>query len=301
VDSILDSFARYLTAERGFSAHTVNAYLGDVRQFVEATPALKGKAGLKKVDSATVRDFLMVLHQRGIGKRSASRKLTALRTFFRFLKREGLVGENPTTGISLPKVPKKLPTVLSEEDVAELLSFNATEPLDLRDKAIMELLYSSGMRVSELTALGLFDVPRESPELLVKGKGGKERLVLLGEWARLALAEYLEYGRPALLEYRREKIRGEEPLFLNRRGTRLTARSVERMFRKRGVEAGLAAVPTPHTLRHSFATHLLNRGSDLRVIQELLGHSSLSTTQIYTRLSIENLREVYDQAHPRAR
>ena len=300
MDAILDSFARYLTAERGFSPNTVEAYLGDVRQFGEAVGA-SSRATLKKVGEEKIREFLMILHRRGVGKRSASRKLTALRTFFRFLKREGIVKKNPCLAISLPKVPKKLPQVLSEDEISTLLSFEAKEPLDLRDKAILELLYSSGMRVSELTALNLFDSPGDSPELLVQGKGGKERLVLIGEWARLALAEYLEYGRPALLEYRRKGRKGPEPLFLNRRGTRLTPRSVERMIRKRGIETGLAAIPTPHTLRHSFATHLLNRGSDLRVIQELLGHSSLSTTQIYTRLSIENLREVYDKAHPRAR
>jgi integrase/recombinase XerC len=295
----LRRFDLHLRAERGLSRHTARAYLSDLRQlaesFAEAPPAA--------LDASEVRRFLAARHAHE-APASLARKLAAIRAFFRFLVREGVRAADPTTGMPAPRTPKRLPRPLGVDD-CELLMAPAPEPgvasalAALRDHALAELLYGAGLRVGELVALDVRDVDLAQGEVRVLGKGGKERVVPLPVAARNALAAWLERRRrPGVLG---------EPLFVAlraRRGEaprRLDARDVRRRLARRALAAGLADRVHPHRLRHSYATHLLDMGADLRAIQELLGHASLSTTQKYTAVSAERLVAVYDRAHPRAK
>ncbi len=292
-------FDLHLRAERGLSEHTVRAYRGDVAQLAEAV----GRVSPAKVDASHVRRFLAERHARDAAS-SRGRKLAALRSFFRFLVREGVRAADPTTGMPAPRTPKRLPRPLAVDDCAVLMDPPGADgetpgPAERRDRAMAELLYGAGLRVGELVSLDVRDVDLARGEVRVSGKGGKERVVPLPEAARSALAAWLDPRR-------RPGVRGE-PLFVAlraRRGEaprRLGVRDVRRRLARRALGAGLADRVHPHRLRHSYATHLLDMGADLRAIQELLGHASLSTTQKYTAVSAERLVAVYDRAHPRAR
>ena len=286
----VEAWATHLRTERGASAHTLRAYLADVRQFL----AVAGAGGVARVGRADVRHWLRGLD--GTSDRaSLARKLAAVRGFFRFLVASGRLAGDPTVGVATPRAAKKLPAHLSLDDVDRLL---ATPPADrttgLRDRAILEVLYSSGLRVSELTGLDWPDVDEEAETVRVLGKGRKERIVPVGRPALRALAAYREACDAQGWVVR------TGPVFRNVRGGRLTSRSVARLMERWVAESGTTTKATPHALRHTFATHLLGGGADLRAIQELLGHASLSTTQRYTHVDLRRLMDAYDRAHPRA-
>lgn len=302
--SWFDRFLDHLVLEKSASPHTLLNYRRDVGQFLSFWRGRGEQAGeppWDQVDVSLVRRYLAHLQHRGYARRSVARKLAALRSFYRFLVREGVLPGNVFRLVHTPKLEKKLPRFLDEDEMTTLLSRpDPSNPLGLRDRAILELLYGSGLRVSELCALDLQDVDHSDGDVRVSGKGKKERQVPVGSFALGALAAYLRAGRPAILAGARGQAgRAEAALFLNHRGTRLTPRSVARLVQRYVREAALVRGCTPHTLRHTFATHLLSRGADLRDVQELLGHSSVSTTQIYTHVSQERLRQVYRKAHPR--
>ena len=291
-------FAAHLASERRGSEHTSKAYLSDLAQYA----AHLAEAGVALVPSspAAVRGFLARAAAR-CGAASLGRKLSALRSFYRFLVREGIAPANPARSVASPRRPKKLPTVLPEDEVAALVEApSKATPLELRDRAMLELLYASGLRVSELVSLDVGDLDLSEGVVRVLGKRRKERVVPVGSAAREALVRWLAEGRPALAR-RRGNGAAPRALFLHHRGGRLSTRSVARRLDRAVLASGLSRRVHPHVLRHCFATHLLGNGADLRAIQELLGHASLSTTQRYTHLDWKRLSEVYDRAHPRAR
>jgi integrase/recombinase XerC len=296
VEELIDRFIRHLSLERNLSPHTLRAYRQDLtgfRRFLAGDPALGGAAPrLERVDTIVLRRYLAHLH-RNNSRKTIARKLSALRTFFDYLVREGVLRVNAGELVATPRQEKYLPKTLTVDEIFALMERSpATGVLQLRDRAIVELLYSCGLRIGELAALNIGSVDWGTALVRVRGKGGKERLVPIGRKAREALQDYLDLrGAPA----------EDHPLFLNFRGGRLTARSMERHFKRQLLQAGILKEATPHALRHSFATHLLDGGADLRAIQELLGHASLSTTQKYTQVSLDKLMEVYDKTHPRGR
>jgi len=288
-------FDRHLTVERNVSEHTRRAYRQDLEafhRFLREELKWPAEGLLERVDNLVLRRYLAVLHKRN-KKTTIGRKLAALRTFFAFLVREGVLRTNPGELVATPKQEKYLPRTLTVDEAYALLEQKGDGGLlALRDRAIVETLYSCGLRVSELTGLDVGSVDLQQGLVRVLGKGRKERIVPVGRKAREALRAYLDArGNPG----------DEAALFLNRRGGRLTARSVERNLKLQLLRAGILKEATPHALRHSFATHLLDGGADLRSIQELLGHASLSTTQKYTQVSVDHLMNVYDKAHPRSR
>lgn len=316
-DSGVRGFLDYLETERNASDHTRYHYLSDIAQYAAGAwgDAAAPPYAWNEADRFKARHFLVALQKAGLAATSTGRKLSSLRSFYKYLLREGLVDRNPFAGLALPRKGRRLPKVLSISEIEQLLAApaalqkDAVVPSDprprlfqayafVRDAAILEVLYSTGMRVGELTGLADKDLDPYSGTIKVLGKGRKERLCLLGRPAQSALRAALDgrdrwwtvVGAPPRLR----------PLFVNRLGTRLTSRSVERMLKKYLDATGLSRAYSPHTLRHSFATHLLDAGADLRSVQEMLGHASLSTTQIYTHISMERLKEVYDQTHPRA-
>ena len=294
----LQKFAAHLAGERRVSAHTSKAYLTDLAQY-EAYLAARGLS-LVPSSTAAVRGFIAQASG-ACGPVALGRKLSALRTFYKFLVREGLASANPARAVASPKRPKRLPEVLPEEEVAALVeSQRLGVPLELRDRAFLELLYASGLRVSELTGLDLEHLDLAGGLVRVLGKRQKERVVPVGSAARAALARWLEEGRPVLAAGP-DGPRGRRAVFLNYRGGRLSQRSVARRLGRAVLASGLPRHVHPHVLRHCFATHLLGNGADLRAIQELLGHASLSTTQRYTHLDWKRLAEVYDRSHPRAK
>ncbi|MDK2927492.1 MAG: integrase/recombinase XerC [Bacillota bacterium] len=290
-----DDFLAYLAEDRAYSRHTVAAYQDDLEHYAcfcreQAVDPLQPPRGL-------LRAYLAYLGERGYARRTIARRLTALRSFFRFRQRKGRSGENQAEQLHGPKLGRKLPTFLSEEQVEALLRAPAAvTPLGKRDAAILELLYATGARVGELVALNLADLNLGAGCARVLGKGRRERIVLLGGRAVAALRLYLTAGRPFLAKAGR----AEQAVFLNRSGRRLTDRSVRRLVDKYCRAAALNLHISPHTLRHTFATHLLEHGADLRSVQELLGHASLSTTQIYTHVTRQRLYSEYRAAHPRA-
>jgi integrase/recombinase XerC len=286
----VDAYATYLRVERHASPHTLRAYLADVRRFLEIT----GESTLARVGPDAVRHWLRTLD--GDAERtSIARRLAAVRGFFRFCTRTRRLVSDPTAGIATPKVRRSLPTHLTLDDVDRLLAVPRGDSiLGLRDRAMLELLYSSGLRVSELTGLDWERLDTESGAVRVLGKGRKERVVPVGRPALRALASY----RDACASSGAATTRG--PVFRNRAGGRLTSRSVARLMARYVAASGTPARATPHALRHTFATHLLGAGADLRAIQELLGHASLSTTQRYTHVDLRRLMDAYDRAHPRA-
>jgi integrase/recombinase XerC len=290
-------FLRYLQVERNASELTVKSYREDLTALMEF---LRGRADpLPRPDQITpldLRQYVAALHQAGYAKSSVARHLATLRSFFRFARREGLCEQNPAKPLRNPRPDRKLPHFLSTAEIARLLQAPpADAPMGLRDRAMLETTYSAGLRVSELVAINDEDLDLEGGLVRVRGKGRRERLAPLGRWAVRANSRWMRV-RPQPRTPRRE-----HPLYLNRFGNRLTTRSVARMLEKYLRQTGLDRRTSPHTLRHSFATHLLDRGADIRSVQELLGHKSLITTQIYTHVSTAGLRAVYDRAHPRAR
>ncbi|MBP9732829.1 MAG: tyrosine recombinase XerC [Candidatus Omnitrophica bacterium] len=292
-----ESFLRYLDRDKNYSAHTRLNYRIDLKHFFEF---LSHDATLpEKADRLKMRSYLAHAASKGYAKRTLARKLATLRSFYRYFVREGRMTKNPMSAIRSPKLEKKLPNFLTEADVNHLLAFPADDASGCRDRALLETLYSTGCRVSELVALDEKDVDTIGAVIRVLGKGRKERLCPMGSRALAAIRDYLQ------IRASEQGLTGKRgPLFLNHsphaRGSRLTARSVRRILTKRMNQMSLAARISPHALRHSFATHLLNRGADLRSVQELLGHSSISTTAIYTHVSTERLKQVYAKAHPRA-
>jgi integrase/recombinase XerC len=299
VNTVINQFVDYIALERGASPHTCRAYRKDLELFA-ALVAEKGlPADWATIDHLTIRLYLGHLYQgKRIKRTSVIRKLATLRTFFRYLKREGIVEKNPAKMVATPKGGENLPHALSVDEAFRLLAVpDGTTPLGSRDRAILELLYSSGLRVGELTSLDLHDLDLGGGMVRVMGKGGKERIVPIGSKATEALSTYLARRG----ELMKEGQSAPQYLFLNHRGGRLTPRSVARMIKKYLPQGGIVKETSPHTFRHSFATHLLDAGADLRGIQELLGHASLSTTQRYTHVSSAKLMEVYDRTHPRAR
>ncbi|MBI5017228.1 MAG: tyrosine recombinase XerC [Deltaproteobacteria bacterium] len=298
-DPWVEAFASHLTYERNASHHTVRNYLRDVGAFrawaVERQGRGSGDALWTGVDAVAVRAFLGSLHA-DHARTSIARSLSALRTFFSYLVREGHLGASPAEGVTAPKAQRRLPTFLPVDEIFHLLDSVAAEGiLGARDRAMFELLYATGIRVGELVGLSGEDVHLASATARIRGKGRVEREVPVTETAVEALRQYLELRRAAAAP-----LAPEGPVFLNARGGRLTDRSVRRILDRWVVRASIARHVSPHTLRHTFATHLLAGGADLRAIQELLGHKSLSTTQKYTHVGIEKLMEVYDRAHPRA-
>lgn len=281
------------------SPHTVSNYQIDLEQF--ALFLKSRKCALEAVDHVVIRDFLNHLYtDRKLSKSSVSRKLACLKTFFKFLLRQGVLQTNPAELISSPRLPKILPSFLGEEEAASMVGLPEGDGLPaLRDRAILELLYASGMRVSELVGLNDDQLDMDQQTVRVLGKGKKERIVLFGSFAARSLGAYMDAKRRLSLESRDE--RGQTPVFVSVRGKRLSSRDIQRLVA--GLRLGLKTTRrvTPHTLRHSFATHLLERGADLRAIQELLGHESLATTQKYTHVGIQHLKREYDKAHPKAK
>jgi len=301
--ALIAEFERALVAEDNASAHTVRNYGSDLRQlhgFLHAQRVGLDDDGRnvlpERVDHLALRAFLTDLLRRN-RKSSVGRKLSATKVFFRFLLRRSLITRDPTAGIGTPKKEQQLPVHLTVDDMFRLLDTPPKDtPAGRRDRAILEVMYSCGVRVSELIGLDWEDIDAQLELVRVRGKGGKERLVPIGAKALAALAAY----RERIAELCPRRLHDEGAVFLNRRGARLTTRSVARLVDHYVMASGIATKASPHALRHSFATHLLSAGADLRAIQELLGHSSLSTTQKYTHVNLDQLMSVYDKAHPRA-
>jgi len=287
------TFIQYLKAERNASPHTLEAYDRDLQQFADFIRKEFGESfRIEQITHLHIRRYLASVHKE-LAKSSVGRKLAAIRSLFRFLLRRGILEKNPAELVSSPKREKKLPFHLDIDEVTTLVEApEAITPLSIRDRAILETLYSSGLRVSELTGLNIGGADLVAGSVKVLGKGGKERIVPLGSKAVKALGEYLDLRGGRELN---------APLFLNSRGGRLTRRSVARIVDRYMIHLETMKKASPHTLRHTFATHLLEGGADLRAIQEMLGHASLSTTQKYTHVSIDRLLEVYDKAHPKAK
>ena len=298
-DASIARFVAYLRDQRHVSPETLRAYESDLAQFGSflANEHVGGPPpGAEGIDTLAVRGFVAHLHRAGLRKSSIARKLSAVRSFLRHAVREGRIETNPGTSVPTPRLPKLLPKNLTVDEVFTLLdAIDGDDPVSRRDRAILEFLYATGLRVGELASLDLDDVDVAGGMVRVLGKGRKERIVPFGGQAQKALRRWLEASAPG-------RARSADPgaLFLNLRGGRLTDRSVRRILDRRLLEAALAARVSPHALRHSFATHMLGAGADLRAIQELLGHASLSTTQRYTHVGIDALMQVYDKAHPRA-
>ncbi|MDH3492810.1 MAG: tyrosine recombinase XerC [Acidobacteriota bacterium] len=306
LDEQLEQFFQHLRYERNVSRHTLRNYLSDLGQFHSflAPPQKDGtfkKIPVKDIDHITIREWLSELHSANKKKTSIARKLASLRTFFQFLVREGVLEVNPAKLVSTPRIERKLPTHLSTEDAVRFIECpDSNTHLGMRDRAILEFLYATGIRVSELVNIDIGDIDFKEKLVRVLGKRKKERILPFGEPALQSLMHYLNEARPEFLNNCPPLERDEKAVFLNYKGTRISTRSVGRMVDKYIKQCSDIKNISPHSLRHSFATHLLDSGADLRDIQELLGHARLSTTQIYTQVSMEKLIEVYDKAHPKA-
>ncbi|MDH5784283.1 MAG: tyrosine recombinase XerC [Chromatiales bacterium] len=289
----VERYLGHLQHERRLSTHTISNYQRDLSRLLEFGES-GGFSDWSEVDPRAVRDFVAWRHRRGAGGRSLQRELSALRGFFNYLLREGVVRNNPGADIPAPKSEKRLPRALDVDQTAHLLEIKGDEPLVRRDRAVMELIYSSGLRLSEAVGLDLDSVDRHDASVRVIGKGSKARVVPVGREALKALSEWLQVrSQLAPIE--------EKALFVSQRGGRLSARSVQQRMREWGIKQGLDSRVHPHMLRHSFASHILESSGDLRAVQELLGHADIATTQIYTHLDFQHLAKVYDKAHPRAR
>ena len=297
IKDLIESFISYLKDERNFSSYTIKNYRIDLKQLLLYLNE-RGSLYLmpQRIDHEVARRFLFWLEKKNYDRRSLARKIAACRSFFKYLYREGETKVNPFKLLSTPKLQKKLPNFLYLDEITRVINAaKGDAPIVLRDRAILELLYATGIRVSEMIRLRADDLDLTEGEMRVFGKGRKERIVIMGSHAIRALREYRDIGRPKLNK------RGMKQLFISREGTPLTDRSVQRVVGRYARMAGITKRITPHTLRHTFATHLLEGGADLRSVQELLGHKSLSTTQIYTHITKERLKSIYDNFHPRAR
>ncbi|HKO25237.1 MAG TPA: site-specific tyrosine recombinase XerD [Chloroflexota bacterium] len=293
IERIAD-FIAYLRAERGFSPNTICAYQNDLAQLADFARA--GPVELDLADRGTILAFLLHLHEREYAPSTVARKVAAVKSFYHFLHRQGWIDVDPTASIDSPHVSKYVPKAASVDEIDRLLAqLDDSSPTTVRDKAMLELLYATGMRVTELVSLDLEHVDFENNSVRCAGKGGRVREIPFHDGARDSLTRYIEEGRPKLVG-----VHDSPALFLNHHGERLTRQGFWLIIKGYAKQAGIEKI-TPHTLRHSFATHLLNNGADLRAVQELLGHSCIATTQIYTHVTEAHVRDVYDEAHPRAR
>jgi tyrosine recombinase XerC len=298
IEACRDAFLEAQTTVKSASPHTVKAYAEDLRQFGDWA-ATQGITDIHTVTSAHLRSYLAHLQSLNLARASRARKTAALRSFFSYLAKQSVIGSSPAAGLRSLKLEQRLPKFLRPEEIEALLAApDADKPLGLRDRALLETLYASGMRAGELVTLCVGDVDYDEGVIRVIGKGNKERVTLLGRQAVFALQRYLRKGRPELLILADED---DGALFVNRYGARLSDRGVRKLFDRYCAQASTHLKITPHVLRHTFATHLLSNGADLRLIQELLGHASVATTQMYTHVTTERLQEVYEKAHPRAK
>lgn len=296
----VEEFLIWLAAERGRSSNTLAAYRRDLTRFWSWL--VSGGRGLDDVVGADLDAYVGTLRDQGLAPSSIKRSLVAVRSLFRFRAQEGLSGLDPSVGVETPRVPSGLPKALTEAEVQSLLdAVQGDDPVSMRDRAVLEVLYGTGARISELCALGLGDVDLDGSLLRLFGKGSKERIVPLGRWARRALSEWLSpQGRQLLVPQSWARRDDADAVFLNRRGGRLGRQGAWGIVRRHGDAVGLDGRLSPHVLRHSCATHMLDHGADIRAVQELLGHASISTTQVYTMVSNERLFAAYEAAHPRA-
>jgi integrase/recombinase XerD len=294
LDALIDAYLARLRTEVGVSAHTYAAYADDLARFAAFASREFGVDAPERVSRELVLGFQAAEAERGIGARSQARRLSALRGLFRFAVAEKQVPENPLATLRQPKQPRRLPSALSEREVERLLDAAERSPTPLRDRALIEVLYGGGLRVSELTGLTLDRLHLKEQLIRVRGKGDKERLVPIGKPGRASVERYLADERPRLLRGERRN-----EVFVSTRGTRLTRQTVFALVRRLARRAGLEQRPSPHGLRHAFATHLVERGADLRVVQALLGHEQIATTEVYTHVSRAQLRKVYSANHPR--
>jgi len=296
MQQLLTLFLDYLCVEKGLAHNTLVSYEMDLRDFFRFLQ-LKQIRAAGEVSRHHITAYLLQLSQAGRTNATGARRMAALKAFFHFLAREKMIDKDPTLNLETPRLARPIPHVLSQEETARLMEEPATvTPAGKRDKAMLELLYATGLRVSELINLNLGDLNLDVGYLRCLGKGSKERIVPLGSLAAKALDRYLDQGRPALV-----KNKGGEALFVNQQGGRLTRQGFWKLLKAHALAAGISGEITPHTLRHSVATHLLENGADLRTVQELLGHADITTTQIYTHLTNHHLKEVYENCHPRAK
>lgn len=289
----IEDFLSHLKNERRLSTHTISNYRRDLQGLIDYCDSV-ALPDWQSLDAQHVRSWVARRHRQGIGGRSLSRGLSALRSFLQYLVRENHLKNNVAKGVQAPKAPRKLPEPLDTDEMGRLLTVSDDDPLTMRDLAMLELMYSSGLRLSELVSLNLGDVDLSDGSVPVTGKGGKTRIVPVGRHAASALRNWLKQ-RNSLAKA------GEVALFVSKQGKRITPRAVQQRFQQWGIKQGLDSRVHPHKLRHAFASHLLESSGDLRAVQELLGHADISTTQIYTHLDFQHLAEVYDKAHPRAR
>lgn len=295
----LEEFNGYILVEKNFSQHTARAYYSDILSYL----IWLGETDCESVDFAKIREYLHFLQKFDYKKTTTSRKIASIRTFYKFLFREKKINTNPTENIISPKRPKSLPKFLSMEEVEEILNnINISTPAGYRNRAILELLWASGMRISELSNLNFGDLNLENNEITVFGKGAKERIILITDRAKDYLLKYIDFARSLIApDYTQGKpITDTTPLFINKTGYRLQPRMVRNVIKEITEKIELPKHVTPHVFRHSFATHLIENGADLRVVQELLGHASISNTQIYTHISMQHMKDVYQESHPRA-
>lgn len=293
--SLVEEFIHYLAVERGLADNTLDSYNRDLNQFLGFLEQEK-VLDVQKATRNMVMSYLLFLQKRGRATATVSRHLAALKSFYHFLLKEKYIEKDPTANLESPKLEKKLPRILAVNEVEMLLNQPmGADPAALRDKAMLELLYATGIRVSELIQLDINHINVDMGYIRCFGKGSKERIVPVGSFARRCVDEYLQKGRSKII-----KTKAEQALFVNQHGRRLTRQGFWKIIKKYARRAGISKVITPHTLRHSFATHLLENGADLRSVQEMLGHADITTTQIYTHLTKGRLREVYAKSHPRA-
>ncbi len=295
----LDNFLNYLKSERFYSEHTLLSYQTDLGQFIEflENQHFSGKVRPHQVDTKYIRDFIENLFILGLSKRSIARKLSAIKSFFKYLKRMQIIDSNPAAVVIAPKLDKNLPHVLNENQVRKLMELPPEDTFEgIRDRAILELFYGCGIRLGELISLKMKQIRSSGDFIIIKGKGNKERVVPLGSFARDALNKYLKIRQKSIKIFEDDQI-----IFVNKKGRPLYPLAVQKMVKKYLSKITEQEHLSPHMLRHTFATHLLDRGADLMAVKELLGHASLSTTQIYTHVSMERLKQVYQQSHPRSR
>ncbi len=301
MDIHIGHFLTFMSVEKGASGNTVAAYKNDLQQFDSFVASLNGNGKTRDWDKAErdlIVEYLLTLRKKNYAEATVARKVAALKSFFQYLQAEGTIQGNPAESLESPRVGRSLPKPLSVTQVDELLEqpMKRNTPEARRDRAMLELLYAAGLRVSELVSLDVEDLNMSGPYVRCMGKGSKERTIPIHEQAAAAVTAYLDDGRATLV-----KARKESALFVNRRGERLTRQGFWLILKQYAKEANIATPVTPHTLRHSFATHMLRGGAPLRNVQELLGHANISTTQVYTQVANEHVRQVYEKAHPRAR
>lgn len=293
----LENFRSYILVEKNFSKHTAKAYYSDIMDFL----LWLGDTALESVNFSKIREYLHFIQKFNYKKTTLARKIASLRTFYKYLYREKRVESNPAMNLNSPKRPKQLPKFLTQYEVEQILNnITIDTPAGYRNKAILELLWATGMRVSELSGLNFEDLNLENNEIRVFGKGSKERIILVTDRAKTYLQRYIETARPLVAKGYRTENNENSPVFINNTGFRLQTRTIRNVINEIVEKIQLPKHVTPHVFRHSFATHLIENGADLRVVQELLGHASISNTQIYTHVSSQHLKEVYNETHPRA-